>query len=305
VKVGALRLNATSASSTVNSVGFKNPDGSIAVIVYNANAAATTVRLVNGTNAFDYSIPAASAVTFNWSTGPPVAVTGVSVSPTSATVAVNNSTQLNATFAPANASNTSVTWTSSNPAVASVSSSGLVSGIAAGTTTITVKTVDGNKIATSAITVTVIAITGVTVSPTTPSIFAGQTQQLTASVLPSAATNKTVSWSSSNAGVATVNSSGLVFTQVEATARVASESEASEEMLVYPNPAGNVVKIVSKYLENGTVEFTGMTGLVMMKVPNNTPSTEKTIDITPLKQGVYIIKVANEDGFETKKLVKE
>jgi glucosylceramidase len=95
------------------------------------------------------------------------------------------------------------------------------------------------------------------------------------------------------------------FTQVEATARMASESESSEEILVYPNPAGNVVKINSKYLANGTVEFAGMTGSVVMKVSNNTPSTEKTIDISSLKQGLYIIKVANEDGFETKKLVKE
>jgi Secretion system C-terminal sorting domain len=76
-------------------------------------------------------------------------------------------------------------------------------------------------------------------------------------------------------------------------------------MLVYPNPAGNFVKIVSKYLENGTVEFAGMTGSVVFKQSFNSSKNEQTIDITSLKQGVYIIKVANEEGFETKKLVKE
>jgi Secretion system C-terminal sorting domain len=76
-------------------------------------------------------------------------------------------------------------------------------------------------------------------------------------------------------------------------------------MAVYPNPAGNFVKIVSKYLENGTVEFTGMTGNMAFRQSFNSTKTEQSVDISSLKQGVYIIKVANEDGFETKKLVKE
>jgi O-glycosyl hydrolase len=220
VKVGAVRLGSSTSSSMVNTAAFRNPDGSIAMLVYNANTAATTVKVVNGSNAFNYSIPAASAVTFNWSTGPPVVVTGVSVSPTSATVAVNNTKQLTATIAPANATNTSVTWTSSNTAVASVNSNGLVSGIAAGTATITVKTADGNKTATSAITVNVVATTGVSVSPTSASIFAGQTQQLTASVLPATASNKAVTWTSSNTAIATVSSSGLVSAVAQGTATI-------------------------------------------------------------------------------------
>jgi hypothetical protein len=89
----------------------------------------------------------------------PVAVTGVSVSPTSASVAVNGTQQLAATVSPANATNPAVSWTSSNTAVATVSSTGLVTGVAAGTATITVTTQDGAKTATSAITVTAPAST--------------------------------------------------------------------------------------------------------------------------------------------------
>jgi uncharacterized protein YjdB len=83
-----------------------------------------------------------------------VPVTGVTVSPTSASISAGLTRQLTATVAPANATNQSVTWTSSNTGVATVSASGLVTAVAAGTATITVKTVDGNKTATSTITVT-------------------------------------------------------------------------------------------------------------------------------------------------------
>jgi endoglucanase Acf2/uncharacterized protein YjdB len=141
-----------------------------------------------------------------------VAVTGVTVSPTSATVGVGATTQLTATVAPANATNKNVTWTSGNTAVATVNASGLVTGVAAGTATITVTTQDGARTATSAITVTTgnVAVTGVSLSRASATIGTGATQQLTATVAPANATNKTVSWTSSNTSVATVTSAGLV-----------------------------------------------------------------------------------------------
>jgi hypothetical protein len=82
-----------------------------------------------------------------------VIVTGVTVSPTSATIAPGATQQLTATVSPANATNKNVSWTSANTAVATVSSTGLVTGIANGTATITVTTQDQAKTATSVITV--------------------------------------------------------------------------------------------------------------------------------------------------------
>jgi uncharacterized protein YjdB len=81
-------------------------------------------------------------------------VTGVTVSPASATIAAGSSSQLGATVAPGNATNQNVSWSSSNSSVATVNASGLVSGVTAGSATITVTTQDGNKTATAAITVT-------------------------------------------------------------------------------------------------------------------------------------------------------
>lgn len=83
-----------------------------------------------------------------------VAVTAVSVSPTAASIAVGATQQLTATITPSNATNQTITWSSSNTGVATVNSSGLVTAVSAGTTTITVTTQNGSFTATSSITVT-------------------------------------------------------------------------------------------------------------------------------------------------------
>ena len=84
----------------------------------------------------------------------PIAVTGVSVSPTSASIEVNETVTLIATVSPEDADNKNVTWSSSNNSVATVSSTGIVTGVGEGSATITVTTEDGGYTATSSITVT-------------------------------------------------------------------------------------------------------------------------------------------------------
>ena len=71
--------------------------------------------------------------------GDPVAVTGVSVSPATASVEAKKTVQLTATVAPADATNKRVTWSSSNTSVATVDSTGKVRGVSQGTATITAK----------------------------------------------------------------------------------------------------------------------------------------------------------------------
>ncbi|UPZ16944.1 Ig-like domain-containing protein [Flavobacterium humidisoli] len=201
---------------------------------YNNNA---TVTLTAGTTR---SFAAYEYLVLTNTNAPIVAVTGVSVSPTTVTVGLGTTQQLNATIAPANATNQNVTWTSSNTAVATVNASGLVTAVAAGTATITVKTVDGNKTATSAITVAAIPVSSVAVSPTSASLYAGNTQQLSATISPANATNKNVTWSSSNNAIATVNSSGLVTAVSAGTATITATTQdgnktASATITVNPN----------------------------------------------------------------------
>ena len=92
-----------------------------------------------------------------WDDGNPltndVDVTGVSVSPTTSTLLVGETVQLNETVSPSNATNQNVSWSSSNSSVATVNSNGLVTAIAQGNTNITVTTEDGSFTATVVITV--------------------------------------------------------------------------------------------------------------------------------------------------------
>lgn len=84
----------------------------------------------------------------------PVAVTGVTLTPATVEVEEGDTTQLTATVAPANATNKAVTYASSATGTATVNSSGLVTGVAAGTATITVTTTDGAFTDTTEVTVT-------------------------------------------------------------------------------------------------------------------------------------------------------
>ncbi len=81
-------------------------------------------------------------------------VTGVVVSPKTATIEALKTVQLTATVTPEDATNKEVVWTSSNTTIATVDAKGLVKGIAPGTATITAKTASNQKIATSQVTVT-------------------------------------------------------------------------------------------------------------------------------------------------------
>ena len=83
-----------------------------------------------------------------------VPVTGVTVSPTSDSIAVSETLTLTATVAPEDATNKAVTWGTSDDTIATVSDAGVVTGVAAGTATITVTTVDGSFTATCEVTVT-------------------------------------------------------------------------------------------------------------------------------------------------------
>ncbi len=118
--------------------------------------------------------------------------------------------QLTATVSPPDATNKSVTWRSNAPDVASVSDSGLVTGLSAGTATITCTTVDGGKTATCEVSVTALLIDGITLNTASQTINKGGTFQLSATIDPADASIPGIAWSSSNTSIATVDSTGKV-----------------------------------------------------------------------------------------------
>jgi parallel beta-helix repeat protein len=91
---------------------------------------------------------------YETTTSTAIVVTGGSVNPTSAALLVGGTQQLTATIAPSDATNKNVSWSSSNPAVASVNASGLLTAVTAGSAVVTVTTQDGGKTATCLVSVT-------------------------------------------------------------------------------------------------------------------------------------------------------
>ncbi len=201
------RVTWTSSNNTVATV---NASGLVRGL--NEGTATITVTTVNG----GYTAQCIVHVL--------VPVNGVSLSPSSATVNAGGTVALTATVQPLNATIREVSWSSSNPAVATVSTTGLVTAVGSGSATITVTTVDGGKTATSAITVK-IPVTGVSLNYTSGEMRVGETTTLVATISPTGATNRNLIWTSSNTSVLTVSSSGLVTAKSSGNATVTVRTE--------------------------------------------------------------------------------
>ena len=151
----------------------------------------------------------------------PVLVTDVKLDKTEITlVLINDTEQLTAIVLPENASNKKVRWTSSDAAVATVDSLGVVTAKGEGQCEVTVTTDDFGYTATCQITVpqqppVVINVTGVTLDESEAMLNIGDTKQLNATVEPENATNKNVTWSTLDYKIATVDKNGVVTAKAQ------------------------------------------------------------------------------------------
>ncbi|HYS61015.1 MAG TPA: Ig-like domain-containing protein [Gemmatimonadales bacterium] len=174
-------------------------------------------------------------------------VAAVTVSPSAANIAITGTVQLTATPRDANGNpltGRAISWSSSNNNIATVNGSGLVTGVTAGSVTITA-TSEGQS-GTASITVAGAPVASVTVTPPSASVPAGQTVQLTATLKDAngnVLTGRTVTWASNNTTVATVNSNGLVTTKVAGSATITATSEGQSgtaAITVTPVPVASV-----------------------------------------------------------------
>ena len=156
----------------------------------------------------------------------PVPVATVTVSPATATIDVGSTTQLTATLKDASGLTLTgrvVAWSSSQPTIATVSPTGVVTGVAAGTATITAMS-EGR---TGTATITVMGVRTVTVTPSTATINVLGTVSLTATVRDPSGTiipNAQVTWTTSNGLVASVSSNGTVSGLLPGTATITAKS---------------------------------------------------------------------------------
>ena len=133
-----------------------------------------------------------------------------SITASDITMFVGDQVTINPTVLPAEASQV-VTYESATPTIASVTDAGVVTGVAAGSTTITIAATDGSGISTTInVTVNPIVVTGITATPTEITMITGETAQISYTVAPENATDPSVTITSADPTIATVDENGVV-----------------------------------------------------------------------------------------------
>lgn len=141
----------------------------------------------------------------------------------SAVIAVGKTITLKAVVTPKNASVKKLQWSSSDESVATVKN-GKVKAVACGTATISVKAEDGGEAGAGAVITVVIPVKKVTLSEKKLTIAPGTKWQLTAEALPEDASNKELTWTSSNEKVAAVDEKGIITGKEKGTASITAVS---------------------------------------------------------------------------------
>ena len=196
--------------------GVATVDGSGKVTAVKAGSTTITVTTTDGGKTATCSVTVTSKT---------VSVTGVKLDNGKLELKAGETAQLTATVEPSDASDKSLEWTSSDAKIATVDASGKVTAVGVGSATITVKTKDGGKTATCAVTVAPVAVEGVTVDPAKSEVVEGNTVQLKATVSPADAAQE-VEWTSSDSDIATVDKNGLVTTIKPGTVYIVVRSKA-------------------------------------------------------------------------------
>jgi uncharacterized protein YjdB len=250
-------------------------------------------------------------------------VTSLSVGPAIDSIDISQQVQLTATVTPSDAT---VSWNSVNGAVATVSSTGLVTGVKTGLSIITV--IAGNKKVSIPIVVG-IPPTGINVNPTSDTIKILEKTQFSATLIPGNNTNNKVVWSSSKTTVATVDTTGLVTGKSKGSAVITASSfdgsvkatsnitvtkdtltdvnyiQQANDILIYPNPLNRKQLSIDLGELKGTVviRISDINGKTVMQ---NTEADKQRfqLDIN-LGPGTYFVQFTNVNKTFLKKLVVE
>lgn len=247
----------------------------------------------------------------------PVAVSGVALDKNVATVNVGKKVTVKATVTPANADNKTLDWTSSNTKIATVSN-GVVKGVKAGRVIITAKTTDGSNISATCTVTVKQPVTSISLSKKA-TMYTGKKLTLKAKVNPANASNKALTWKSSNTKIAKVASNGVVTgvkagtVKIIATAKDGSRKSAtctvtvrqsvskitlSKTNVVLPKKGSSYnvrVTVAPKNAYNKNVTVKSAKTKVV-KVSTSTVKSGKTVKITAVKKGTTKVAFTAKDG---------
>lgn len=255
----------------------------------------------------------------------PVAVSGVALNKKVATVNVGKTVTVKATVTPANADNKTLVWTSSNTKIATVSN-GVVKGVKAGRVIITAKTTDGSNISATCTVTVKQPVTRISLSKKA-TMYTGKKLTLKAKVNPANASNKALTWKSSNTKIAKVASNGVVTgvkagtVKITATAKDGSRKSAtctvtvrqsvskitlSKTNVVLPKKGSSYnvrVTVAPKNAYNKNVAVKSAKTKVA-KVSASTVKSGKTVKITAVKKGTTKVVFTAKDGSKKSAICK-
>lgn len=155
----------------------------------------------------------------------PVNADGIALNKTTLKLVLGTSETLSYTISPPSATNKEVIWTSLNSDIAVVDQLGKVTAIGVGDTEIEVISKDGKVKTACKVVVEPILVTSLSISKSAASLIVGETTQLSVSILPANATNKSITWSSSNSSIANVDADGTVTAVGVGNVEVSAKSE--------------------------------------------------------------------------------
>ena len=245
-----------------------------------------------------------------------VPVTGVTLSQTELSLEKGETADLTATVSPADATNQKVTWSSNNTTVATVEN-GKVTAVSGGKATISVTTEDGNHTATCEVTVTEedVVLTGLQLSPSETRLKVGGEATLSVSYEPAGASQREVTWSTSDAAIVTVDANGKIkgIAVGEATITVESKSNTSikatcsvsvelptavvdavfASVVISPNPFGAQLRIANGDLRGQYVLY-NVQGVVVAS--GVLEASETRINTASFSAGTYLLRLTAENG---------
>ena len=242
----------------------------------------------------------------------PISVTSVTLNSTSMELVEGTTQTLIATVSPSNADNQKVIWSSSNSSVATVAN-GVVTAIKAGTATITVKTDEGAKTATCNVTVVAkeIPVISISLDQTKIELTEGDELTLTATVKPDNATNKNVSWTSSNESVASVTN-GVVTAIKSGTAIITVKTDdGGKTATCNVTVVAKEIPVTSISLDQTKIELTEGDKFTLTATVKPDDATNKNVSwsssdpsvatvsngvVTAIKAGTAAIIVKTDEG---------
>lgn len=245
-----ITVNAVNGASTAYTVTSSNPGVATVSGTGAVQALTEGSTTITATSTFDATKSATASLTVN----PRPAVTAVTIVQGNQAIVVGQSVPLTANVTVVGGASTAVTWTSSHPAIVSVSIGGTITGATVGTATVTATSV-ADATRSASVTVTVSppppSVTSVVVTPSAPTMVVDDVLQLNATVTTVSGASADVTWSSSNQAVATVSPNGQVTAVAAGTASITARSTfdntktGSAQVTVNPKPAVLSVTIPS------------------------------------------------------------